>query len=387
MMKKLWIYIWLTGILANSLGAQPEIKTALNTFTVAEFNTLLRDFDLNASTQNGYSITETEYARLQEAWNSLPMTDRIHLMNSKNGWQDFAKMLLVDLLMATPWENHVKKAARYGAIAISITVGRYKNSITLKEARKTLVDLLQEGPRMFVHGRLVITDRIKTQAKERAGGKALKRLNKWEALINNHQNDSDFKKLQVVNDFFQRYIEETADWGEAKGNDYWQSPIETLVRGKGDCDDFAMAKYVSLRLLGIPAEQLRIGLVEHPDLGGHGVLLFYPANDNNPWVLDNLRSDLLGASMGSILRLSVRTRFDKMKPLWGLNENALTRYDENLNEILTHKNPYDEFPAFRTALANSRKLLPLDDVKPPAYAGTIHKTRGGMDDNRSKEKP
>ncbi|MFQ5709381.1 MAG: hypothetical protein ACE5HO_18135 [bacterium] len=164
-MKKLWIYIWLIGILANSLGAQPETRAALHTFTVAEFNTSLRELDLNASTQNDYSITKSEYKRLLDAWNSLPTTARIHLLNSKNGWQDFANMLLYDLFMATPWENYVKKAARYGAKGLSITVSRHKNSITLKRARQTLVDLLQRGPRMFVNGKLVLTERVRAQAK------------------------------------------------------------------------------------------------------------------------------------------------------------------------------------------------------------------------------
>ncbi|MFQ5709380.1 MAG: transglutaminase-like cysteine peptidase [bacterium] len=205
----------------------------------------------------------------------------------------------------------------------------------------------------------------------------MKRLNEWERLINSHQNDWEFQKLQVVNDFLESRIKETADWDEAKGNDYWQSPIETLVLGSGDCDDFAMAKYVSLRLLGITAEQLRIGLVEHPYLGGHGVVFFYPLNERDPWVLDNMESDRLGAGLGRIQRLSVRVRFDQMKPLWGVNENVLTRFDKSLNETLTLKNPCDEFPAFATALANSQRVLPLNDMLHLTHASTIHETWRG----------
>jgi len=371
-MKKLCVGLGLLGMLVNSLLAQSKKNIARETLTVAEFNTMLREMDLNTSTQNDYSITKSEYARLLDASKNLSVSARNRLLNRKDGWKDFAEMLLLDFFMGTPWEEHVKKAGRYGAKGISITVSRHKSRITLKKARKTLVDLLQQGPHMFVEGRLVISDQIKGQAKKRAGGKALKRLNKWEALINGHQNDSDFEKLKVVNDFFENQINVAADWGKTNGNDYWQSPIETLVRGKGDCDDFAMAHYVSLRLLGIPADQLRIGVAEHPELGGHAVVLFYPPNERDPWVLDNLGSARLGARLGKILRLSVRMRFDEIKPLWGINENILTEFHEGLNETMTLHDPREAFPAFGTALANSRRLLPVDHLRTLAQANTTH---------------
>ncbi len=43
-------------------------------------------------------------------------------------------------------------------------------------------------------------------------------------------------------------------WGRS---DYWATPFEFLARS-GDCEDYAIAKYVSLRLLGVPARDMRL---------------------------------------------------------------------------------------------------------------------------------
>ncbi|WP_237707120.1 transglutaminase-like cysteine peptidase [Pseudoalteromonas sp. BSi20652] len=43
-----------------------------------------------------------------------------------------------------------------------------------------------------------------------------------------------------------------------KQNDYWTTPLETLGRGLGDCEDYAIAKYISLRALGVIDDKLRL---------------------------------------------------------------------------------------------------------------------------------
>jgi predicted transglutaminase-like cysteine proteinase len=97
-------------------------------------------------------------------------------------------------------------------------------------------------------------------------------------LINDYQNRAEMEKLKAVNDFFNRQIMPRDDELTEMKCDYWQSPIETLVRGIGDCDDFAMAKYVSLRLLGISPEQLLVTSVEvaSPRIFHHALLFVFP---------------------------------------------------------------------------------------------------------------
>jgi len=117
----------------------------------------------------------------------------------------------------------------------------------------------------------------------------------WQALLKEGQNLSTNDKLARVNDFFNRRIqfgEDQAIWGQS---DYWATPMETLAKGAGDCEDFSIAKYYSLLVLGVPVNQLRliyvkarIGGVGSAVLQAHMVLAFYPSPDAEPLVLDNL---------------------------------------------------------------------------------------------------
>jgi len=330
---------------------------------VAAFNALLREVDLNEETQNKYAITETEYEQLKTAWECLSQPDKLQLLNGPAGefWTGtFVIVLLHDLNNGKTWEAHINNTADYdrGAQNLSLTLSRFNNPMTLTAARKTLVDLLHQGSHMFNNGKLRIAEEIKTQAKERAGREARHRLEEWEQLINNYQSRSIVDKLEAVNKFFNRQVTAQADKGPEKGCDYWQSPIETLVRDKGDCDDFAMAKYVSLRLLGIPAEQLRVAVVKGNFSYKHAVLFFFPQNEKDPWVLDNLAFEHLRYTYSHILRLSVRMIYHKMTPTCGINENDLTEFQEGLNEKIANTDPRQSCFKFGTALINSQRVLP-----------------------------
>jgi predicted transglutaminase-like cysteine proteinase len=137
----------------------------------------------------------------------------------------------------------------------------------------------------------------------RMGGTA-DTLRDWQLVIQNSRHaDTEEKKLKRVNEFFNRRIafgEDLQIWGRS---DYWATPLETLVKGKGDCEDFAIAKYFTLRAMGIPNEQLKLVYVK-AHIGGadstvsqaHMVLAYYPLPDADPLVLDNLITDVRPAS-------------------------------------------------------------------------------------------
>jgi predicted transglutaminase-like cysteine proteinase len=55
-----------------------------------------------------------------------------------------------------------------------------------------------------------------------------------------------------------RPMSDLAQYGVA---DRWSSPLATLVAGRGDCEDYAIAKYVALQEAGIPASDLRLVIV------------------------------------------------------------------------------------------------------------------------------
>jgi predicted transglutaminase-like cysteine proteinase len=268
-------------------------------------------------------------------------------------------MLLHDLNKGKSWKAHHEGVARYGGQDLSLTLSRLsrpKVTMTVSRARKMLLDLLQQEVCTFIDGRFKIAGNIKSEAKTRAGARALHRLEKWERLINESQNRSEWDMINAVNAFFNHSIEAAAD-AESTGGDYWQSPLETLVRGQGDCDDFAMAKYITLRLLKIPPERLRVATARYPN-GYHAMLLYFASNARDPWVLDNLRFEHMGAIDNHILRLSHRIERGDFEPIFGVNEKFWTRFEVGMRESKQEMSPVWLYPRFATALMHSQKLLP-----------------------------
>ncbi len=133
-------------------------------------------------------------------------------------------------------------------------------------------------------------------------------------LLNYAVTVDDTIKLATVNVFFNRRILFRDDIEVWRQQDYWASPLETLWKGQGDCDDYAIAKYFSLLAAGVPAQRLRLVYVRASlgALGGpqvaHMVLAYYPALSGSPdsmaadpWILDNLIGEIRPASQRSDL--------------------------------------------------------------------------------------
>ena len=79
-----------------------------------------------------------------------------------------------------------------------------------------------------------------------------------------------------------RPMEDLEQYGEV---DVWSSPLVTFNTGAGDCEDYAIAKYVALQMVGIPAEDLRIVVVIDADGKGHAVTSV--RSDGRWLILDN----------------------------------------------------------------------------------------------------
>jgi len=119
----------------------------------------------------------------------------------------------------------------------------------------------------------------------------------WEELINQSENLEDPQKLAAVNDFFNRqfrFVDDLRNWQQ---NDYWATPIEATIKGAADCEDYSLAKYFTLRRLGIPSAKLRITYVKALQYNqAHMVLTYYATPTTDPLVLDNLITDIRPAS-------------------------------------------------------------------------------------------
>ena len=107
-----------------------------------------------------------------------------------------------------------------------------------------------------------------------------------------------------MNTFFNRRIvfaEDIEAWGQA---DYWASPLEALALGRGDCEDYAIAKYFSLVAVGTPVARLRLVYVRAQVAGNpsgsegqaHMVLAYYAQPNAEPLILDNLVTSVRPAS-------------------------------------------------------------------------------------------
>ena len=109
----------------------------------------------------------------------------------------------------------------------------------------------------------------------------------------------ELQRLREVNDFFNRRLafkEDSVTWGVP---DYWATPLESLDKRAGDCEDYAIAKYFSLAATGVPTAKLRMVYVRARLQGqslAHMVLAYYAQPGAEPLILDNLRPDVLPAA-------------------------------------------------------------------------------------------
>ncbi|WP_198651849.1 transglutaminase-like cysteine peptidase [Salinicola sp. RZ23] len=128
------------------------------------------------------------------------------------------------------------------------------------------------------------------------GAAGWQRIQQWPVLIDRLQGRSVGTQLKGVNDFFNqlRFLDDIDVWHV---KDYWATPFEFLGVGAGDCEDFAMAKYLTLRELGVPEDQLRLHYVKYiPYDQFHMVVTWAPTPTTPPVVLDNIDKRIEPAS-------------------------------------------------------------------------------------------
>jgi len=109
-----------------------------------------------------------------------------------------------------------------------------------------------------------------------------------------------------------RPMEDLAQWGKV---DVWSSPLVTFNTGAGDCEDYAIAKYVALQMAGISAEDLRIVVVL--DLDGEGHALASVRLDGHWLILDNQQ-------MAMVEDVNART----YRPRYVINESGVMEYSD-----------------------------------------------------------
>jgi len=140
---------------------------------------------------------------------------------------------------------------------------------------------------------------------QRWGAAGTNRMKNWQGMLQEglRPDSSELERLALVNTFVNKNIRFGTDLEVWEHEDYWATPLETVGRGSGDCEDFAIAKYFSLLALGVPEPKLRFVYVRALLQNGqsvrvepHMVLAYYKSPGAEPLVLDNLASIIATAS-------------------------------------------------------------------------------------------
>ena len=139
-------------------------------------------------------------------------------------------------------------------------------------------------------------------------GKAFKKGVTWESFKSKAPQGNKMELLRYVNSFWNTwpYVEDIVNW---KQEDYWEIPAEFLKKS-GDCEDYSIIKYFTLKELGIAPESMRIVVVRDTIRNfAHAVLAVYVNGD--AFILDNLSNSVLS-----------HTKLRQYSPQYSVNESG-----------------------------------------------------------------
>ena len=133
-------------------------------------------------------------------------------------------------------------------------------------------------------------------------------LARWRIFLAKIAERPEREKLELVNAYLNKwlYLLDPVNYGV---KDYWATPKQFMLRN-GDCEDYAIAKYMSLAHLGFPKDKMRVLVLQDLNLQTpHAVLLV--EIDGEILMLDNQISKVISAD-----------RVKHYKPIYSINENA-----------------------------------------------------------------
>ncbi|MBB1477089.1 transglutaminase-like cysteine peptidase [Shewanella sp. SG41-3] len=159
----------------------------------------------------------------------------------------------------------------------------------------------------------LFTDDFFKQIQQRYGEDRLEDFSDWRDTIAEGSALSDMDRLHLANQFANRRIRFVSDNDHWQKSDYWATPLESLGSKGGDCEDFAIFKYFTLKAMGVDESKMRLMyvralLINEP----HMVLIYFEDPKAMPLVLDNLKTQILPASQ----------RRD-LKPVYSFNGKGL----------------------------------------------------------------
>lgn len=133
-------------------------------------------------------------------------------------------------------------------------------------------------------------------------------LQNWVGKLSQFKGQSLKKMADGVNRMMNevKYVPDSKNWGQS---DYWETPVEFMARG-GDCEDYAISKYVALRALGVPEDRMRVAIVHDMQKNiPHAVLVVY--TEDGTVVLDNQNKTLVDGE-----------KLQRYRPIFSINRQA-----------------------------------------------------------------
>jgi predicted transglutaminase-like cysteine proteinase len=144
-----------------------------------------------------------------------------------------------------------------------------------------------------IAGEYVISKQSMDKIEKEYGVFAKRRAYALVQMMNEAKSLDEMGKLEKVNDFFNQtpYESDQKVWGVS---DYWATRLEFIGKDKADCEDFVIAKYFTLKDLGVPTSKLFMTYAKSLRYKtGHMVLTYYSTPRSEPLVLDNYNYKIL----------------------------------------------------------------------------------------------
>jgi len=118
--------------------------------------------------------------------------------------------------------------------------------------------------------------------------KTITRYKRFNQFLKDAKLYDEQKKITRTNSYINKILP-GYDKVVQQQSDYWSTPKEFLIKGKGDCEDYAITKYFTLKQLGIDKKKLYMAIVKvKGSKTMHMVLLYFKNKNSIPLVLDNL---------------------------------------------------------------------------------------------------
>ncbi len=139
----------------------------------------------------------------------------------------------------------------------------------------------------------------------------------WRRFVVGMRGQSPLKQLEAVNKYANKwaYITDSKLW---RKSDYWASPLEFIAHS-GDCEDYSIFKYVTLKQMGFREDQLRMVVVKDTVRNiAHAVLSVQV--EGKTYIMDNLFNRVLEDK-----------QMLQYKPYYSVNANARWSYIPTLN--------------------------------------------------------